>query len=263
MNLTPVSADRAQVLLLFYKPKENDPFMNKLVAHFSPPFCHVELAFPERFGDEPWQCDIYGSSIFQDETVFYKKKTYLRDGYVCLTIEVSRAQQYRIKNYCKQQAAMGVPFNRWAMYGSYLPVFRSEHGTFCSKYIACALQHGGVVDPAIMDPARTTPSGLYAFLSDKIIAVPIVQVVPARMSQPAAASGARQTCKRILDVRQAQQHSGNSDRADDITRAMLAKANTAHGERDLSFAMTQAMTHRLVAPGPQRESIPPLGHEYQ
>ena len=239
MNLTPVTADRAQILLLFYKPTSEDPMLNRLVGHFSPPFCHVELAFPERYGARAWECDIFGSSIFQGETVFYKKKTYMRDGYVCLSIEVSRAQQLRVKHFCKQQSDAGVPFNQWAMYGAYIPIFSSDEGTFCSKHITKALQYGGIYATETMDPIRMTPSGIYEFLCDKNIASPIVQVVPARMHRPSE-EHARQVRSDIIAMQphppakvvsdadlcvQSMLHPNNRSRTIDQTKRSMLIAN--------------------------------------
>ena len=112
MRLSGIVSDRAQIVLLFYKPGATDPFVNRLVAFFDPPYCHVEMAFPERYGDEPWEKVIWGSSIFQGspfafpffrapntlpgrtdvwagEPVFFKKRSYQRDGYVSIALEVT------------------------------------------------------------------------------------------------------------------------------------------------------------------------------
>ena len=61
MRLPAIVSDRAQIVLLFYKPGNTDPFLNKLVAYFDPPYSHVEMAFPERYGEEPWysSMDVY------------------------------------------------------------------------------------------------------------------------------------------------------------------------------------------------------------
>ena len=242
MNLTLVSADRAQILILFYKPTSTDPLMNRVVAHFSPPFCHVELAFPERYGDEPWECDIYGSSIFQDETVFFKRKTYARDGYVCLTIEVSHIQQLRVKHYCRQQSDAGVSFNKWAMYGAYVPIFRSDHGTFCSKYITNALQYGCILDPSTIDASRTTPSGLHSLLCDKAMAAPIVQVVPSRMQKPISERG-RQACLNIIAMQPAPPVVPSNDMLTILQRRAAHRKANAHCE--LTSNLTNAMTQSL------------------
>ena len=65
---------------------------------------------------------IWGSSIFQGEPVFFKKRTYQREGYVSVALEVSLAQQRSVRDYCKRRAAAGVRFDRTGMYFAYLPV---------------------------------------------------------------------------------------------------------------------------------------------
>ena len=183
MNLFCVNADRAQILLLFYKPSSTDPVLNRLVAVFDPPYCHVEMAFPERYGEEPWQRDIWGSSIYQGECIFYKNRSYQRDGYVCITLEVSLLQQIKVKNYCRRQAEAGVRFNSNAMYMAYLPVqLMHTNGTFCSKHITEALQYGGVVHVKDLNAALSTPSRLHKHVcKNSPSATSIVQMIPSRM----------------------------------------------------------------------------------
>ena len=242
MQLTVLSADRAQILLLFYKPSATDPLFNRAVALFCPPFCHVEMAFPERYGAEPCECDIFGSSIYQGETVFYKKKSYARDGYVCLTIEVSLAQQWRVKNYCKNQSNACVPFNRWAMYGSYIPLFRTDEGTFCSKHITNALKYGGVLHQECVDACRMTPSGLHAMLCDKQIAAPIVQVVPARMNNTSDTQ--RDARNTIMAMQPSQPH---ETRGPNMVLAMLQAPRAPNKEKELTACLTLAMKRQLFS----------------
>jgi hypothetical protein len=183
MNLQTVQLqfNRAQIYLLFYKPTSDDPFQNKIVAHFDGPFCHVELAFPNKCGEEPWERTVYGSSIYQDESVFFKPKTYKRDGYVSYAIEVSTAQYHKIKSYCRDQMQRKVGFSKLAMYASYLPfqIYYNSNGTFCSKHCTSALQHAGVELVATLNPNLTTPSRLYRYLMKS---APITQVVPAKLN---------------------------------------------------------------------------------
>lgn len=179
MNLNILPFNKAQIYLLFYKPTSDDPFQNRLVARFDGPFCHVEMAFPERIGEEPWEKQIWGSSIYQDETVFFKQKSYKRDGYVSYAIEVSTAQYHKIKSFCKTQMHNRVPFSKIAMYSAYLPVhIFNVHGTFCSKHVVSALQHANVDLVMRMNPNITTPSRLYRYLMSQS---PILQVVPSKM----------------------------------------------------------------------------------
>jgi hypothetical protein len=62
------------------------------VAFFNGPYCHVEMAFPERYGEAVWEREVWGTSIYQDESVFYKPKSYSRDGYFSFAIEVSQVR---------------------------------------------------------------------------------------------------------------------------------------------------------------------------
>lgn len=180
----PPRTRKEHILLLFYRPSPTDAWLNRLVAHFDPPFCHVEMAFPERYGAEPWETEIWGSSIFQGEPVFFRKRTYQRDGYVSFAIEVTRAQQMAVREYCIEQARLETPFDRRAMYAAYLPfqLFPDGRGTFCSKHICNALRSGGVSETEALNPSLTTPSFLYRYLtSTRTNDGPIVQVVPSRM----------------------------------------------------------------------------------
>jgi hypothetical protein len=179
MNLKVLPTDRAQICLLFYKPTVSDPFQNKLVSFFDGPFCHVEMAFLERFGEELWEKDVWGSSIYQGETVFFKPKTYKRDGYVSFGIEVTVNQMHKVRSYCRQQTESKVPFCIRSMYAAYLPFqLMNTEATFCSKHVASALQYGGVYNNIGLNPALTTPSKLYRLLTQHS---PILQVVPSRM----------------------------------------------------------------------------------
>jgi hypothetical protein len=181
MDFKIVHANRVQIYLLFYRPRDDDPFLNRLVAYFDGPFCHVEMAFSEsRFGEEPWERELWGSSIYQGETVFFKPKTYARDGYYSIALDVTVAQMYKIKSYCKREQERAVPFSREAMYASYIPFYQivRTEGTFCSKHVAAALQYGGVSQVQDINPSLMTPSKLHKLLSNQSL---IVQVVPAKM----------------------------------------------------------------------------------
>jgi len=176
MKLPTVCTQKVQLYLLFYKPKADDPIQNRLVALFDGPFCHVEIAFPERYGEEPWERLIWGSSIYQNEPVFFRQKTYQRDGYVSIALEVSLQQLQRIRAYCVHHAQTGTPFNVYAMYAAYLPFqFVHTRATFCSKHVACALQSGDVLTH--VNPSLTTPSKLFHLVRKDAI----LQVVPSRM----------------------------------------------------------------------------------
>ena len=197
---TLASHDKVQIYLLFYKPSTGDPFQNRLVAFFNGPYCHVEMAFPERHGDEPWEKEVWGTSVYQGESIFFKPKTYQRDGYFSFAIEVSQAQRIKIKEYCRVQAEQEVTFSRLAMYLSYLPVHLMHiEGTFCSKHVASALQVGQVEGMDRVNPSLVTPSSLYRMLLQKSnMESPIVHVVPSRMNGDNRQSSAQTMMKEII-----------------------------------------------------------------
>ena len=183
MQFTPITDDKVQIYLLFYRPASDDPFQNRLVAYFDGPFCHVEMAFPEKYGVEPWEKEVWGSSIYQGDTIFFKTKTYQREGYFSWAIEVTKSQCLKIKNYCRTQSENGVKFSKLAMYSAYLPfeIFKNVDGTFCSKHVTMALQEGGVDEIMQLNPCLVTPSSLYKILVMNSTQNPIVHVVPSKM----------------------------------------------------------------------------------
>ena len=193
MDLRIFRADKVQVYVLFYRPTNTDPLLNRLVAFWDGPFCHCEMAFPERVGEEPWDRVVWGSSIYQQETVFFKPKTYKRDGYMSIALEVTTAQMYRIRAFCRMHADRGTAFNIRAMYAAYLPfqVIHTEE-TFCSKHVAEALQSAGLLDG--LNPALMTPSRLYKRLSS----ASILQVIPSRMVQPLPAASRERRREQVL-----------------------------------------------------------------
>jgi hypothetical protein len=212
MQFTPITDDKVQIYLLFYRPACDDPFQNRLVAFFNGPFCHVEMAFPEKYGIEPWEKEVWGTSIYQGDTIFYKTKTYQREGYFSFAIEVTKSQCLKIKNYCRMQADKGVKFSQLAMYSAYLPfqVFKDIDGTFCSKHVTMALQEGGIGEIMHLNPCLVTPSSLYRVLLMNSAQSPIVQVVPSKMmdacnmSSSVSSSSSNTICskmaKEMLDV---------------------------------------------------------------
>lgn len=182
MQFPTLSADRAQIHLLFYRPCADDHILNRIVAFIDGPFSHVEMAFTEKLGDEPWEKEVWGSSIYQGETVFFKPKTYQREGYVSFALELSAAQVLKVKNFCRTQAERNVSFSRKAMYAAYLPfqLVRTED-TFCSKHVTMALQYAMLPEVMSLNPALVTPSLLHRILTVQSKAQPIVHVVPCKL----------------------------------------------------------------------------------
>ena len=186
MQNLPLQKACSQVWLLFYKPSDTDPFQNRLVAKLSGPFCHVEIAFAERVGDEPWEKKMWGSSVYQGESVFFTPKLYRREGYVSFTLEVTRAQLEIMKAHCRRNAQRAVPFNRLAMYMSYLPWQLLElEGTFCSKHVTEVLQSARLHQVQPLNASLVTPSSLYsALVRHQAAEAPpmVMQTVPSMMT---------------------------------------------------------------------------------
>ena len=186
MEFRIVPTDMVQVYLLFYKPKPDDPFLNRFVSYWDGPYCHVEMAFSDKWGEQPWEREIWGSSIYQGENVFFKPKTYARDGYFSIAIEVTMAQMYKIKSYCKAQGDNHIPFHLAAMYFAYFPYYQvvRTDATFCSKHVTAALQYGGVDKVRDLNPSLMTPSKLYKLFTSSVepqFNTPIVQILPSKM----------------------------------------------------------------------------------
>jgi hypothetical protein len=196
MEFKIVPCNRVQIYLLFYKPKIDDPFLNRLVALFDGPFCHVEMAFADRWGDQPWEKELWGSSIYQGETVFFKPKTYARDGYFSIALDVTLPQMYKIKSYCKREQDNKVAFHRNAMFAAYIPYYQfiNTNDTFCSKHVTAALLHGGVAEVKDLNPSLMTPSKLYKILSGQTVQV----VVPSKMYAKDASTKCTATMVRAL-----------------------------------------------------------------
>jgi hypothetical protein len=178
LMLVPPQQCKLQVYLLFYKPGPDDPIQNRVVALLDGPFCHVEMAIPSRNGEAPWERAVWGSSIYQDEPVFFKEKRYQRDGYVSIALELSLQQVRQIRDFCHHHAQRRTPFHRFAMYLACLPVqVIHTDATFCSKHVTQALQSAGVLSH--VNPALMTPSKLYRCFKKQAI----VQVIPTRMQR--------------------------------------------------------------------------------
>lgn len=186
MNMQLVPGDRTLIYLLFYKPSLQDPFQNQLVARFDGPYCHVEMAFADRCGEEPWERELWGTSIYQNETVFFKPKTYKREGYFSISIEVTLEQMLKIRKYCQSEAKKQVGFSMSAMYAASLSFFQLVHTdlTFCSKHITLALQHGGVMEVEGVNASLMSPSKLYRTFTTKARVAPVLQVLPSKRKGP-------------------------------------------------------------------------------
>lgn len=145
---------------LFYTPHPSDHITNHLVTRFDGPFSHCDVQFE----------DGMASSVYQGETVYWKKRGFRKPGYTRVTLSVDQAGYNKAYQLCRERNARKMSFDAWGMY--MLPVMsamdRSGH-TFCSKHCTEVLQAAGVRNVAGLSPGAMTPSGLKRALGRTIL----------------------------------------------------------------------------------------------
>lgn len=149
---------KRKVNCMFYKPKDDDPLINRIVAYWKGPFSHVELSFE----------DGVASSIFRGETVFFNPKNYSNPNYTVLSIAIGDKEYERIRGFCEDAHKKTVAFSMVGMIMSLLPwqlLPTSEKHTFCSRFVTEALQAGNVSLVRDLNPSLTSPSRLHEVLS--------------------------------------------------------------------------------------------------
>ena len=189
-----------EILLMFYTPQDKDHYVNHIVSRMSPPFSHVEFGFPTYThtqdkllatynpllqNQNPGSTRIlYGSSIFQDGTVFFQKKEYSREGYTSIGLRLNRLKHDALIQYCQNAAAQKVPFGATEMYFAFLPIVLLPHNnntTFCSKYITDALKYAGIKEVLEIDSRNTTPSSLYHHIRKHLRDYTIITASPYKL----------------------------------------------------------------------------------
>jgi hypothetical protein len=184
-----------EVDLMFYKPQPEDHYFNHIVAAMSGPFSHVEIVFPSYTRQQQrgklahTEADagsrvLFGSSIFQNQTVFFRPKSYSRAGYTSLGIRLNRHQHNALLAFCTHAAQAGVRFDGYGMLRAALPLVFAPHDptkTFCSKYVTDALQYAGVPEASDLDGRTTTPSSLYEHIRSNMKQYSIVSATPEKM----------------------------------------------------------------------------------
>lgn len=170
------------VRLLFLRAAADDHWLNRLVSHLDPPFCHVELEFdmpppavlstvlPAALGSVLPTAATLATSLYAGEAVFLRPRTFANPNYTILTLNVSDTAFARMLRLAAETTERGVRFDSHAMCCSILPCsccprLRADR-TFCSAYVTVLLQEGGVRGVERLAPERTRPSTLYRLLSD-------------------------------------------------------------------------------------------------
>ena len=145
--------DMKTMRLCFYEPRGyNEHWINRVVASLSKHYVsHVEILFD----------DDMAASIFADDTVFFRPRTYANPYYRIKAFTVSASSYRLMYEYARSAAARQVGFSNAKMFCGPLVGFRgSSDDTFCSEFVTCALQVGGVPFAMKMDATRSTPSTL-------------------------------------------------------------------------------------------------------
>jgi len=147
----------------FYRPEgENEPFINRATSWITGQFVHCELLFR----DPKTGRQNLASSIWQQEAVFYRNKTFGRTSWTFKNIQIPSAQADKMREFCSDAAQKNIPFNKIGLLRCCTPWPRATDHTcyFCSEYLICAFQAAGLFMHAI--PSVVTPSGLFDMLRD-------------------------------------------------------------------------------------------------
>jgi hypothetical protein len=162
------------LMVAFYCPAKNDPWLNHIVAGLDGPCCHVELAFPEENYAKNGQGD--ETSLMQTVCVYnggiveIAKKRFSRQNYSFQYIPVSKAQAARALKMANHLTNSDIRFSHYSMVATYLralPLWyhkHSPHATCCSILTTQLLQTAGVIETTV-NARRVTPSGLQRLLA--------------------------------------------------------------------------------------------------
>eukprot|EP00961_Rhodomonas_salina_P137049 1843677-Rhodomonas_salina.2 len=151
-------APRRKINVMFYKPPDTDPWLNRLVSWADPPYSHAELCFE----------DGTAASIFNGETVFLQKRSFANPNYSIVTLTVEQESYAAMLAFCTRSSKERVGFDRLGMFTSLLPLqiaWKRSDVTFCSRFVTEALQVGGVSAVAGLNSMHVTPSRLHAKLT--------------------------------------------------------------------------------------------------
>ena len=153
----------------FYTPMPSDHFLNHVVTRYDPPFSHCDVQFE----------DGMASSVYQHETVYWRKRKFTKPGYSKLSVQVSQSDYNRAYSLCHDRASTQFAFDAIGMYTLPLPEsmqYEREGFTFCSKHCTEVLQTANVRAVATLIAKSVTPSALQQALQN----APMLQNGPVR-----------------------------------------------------------------------------------
>ena len=112
---------------------------------------HVEIQF----------ADEMAASIYADEEVFFRKRSYANPSYRIKAFTVSANSYDAMYKFCESAVTRHIGFSNLKMvFGPLLGYKGSCDHTFCSEFVTNALQVGGVPFAMKTDAHRNTPSAL-------------------------------------------------------------------------------------------------------
>ena len=137
----------------FYTPTPSDHVLNHVVTRYDPPFSHCDVQFE----------DGMASSVYQYESVYWKKRGFKKPGYSKISIAVPNSDYTRAYSMCQERASKKFEFDAIGMYT--LPLVSSlqyerEGYTFCSKHCTEVLQAANVKAVVDLVAKSMTPSAL-------------------------------------------------------------------------------------------------------
>ena len=158
------------IIVAFYSPQNDDPWLNRLVATVDGPSCHVELAFPEGlFAQRKNEHTMDAVCVYHGGNVEIVQKRYSKDSYKLYYVPVTSTQWTSMRQKAVQLCETNVGFSQYAMLATFvhilptLNVISDHNATCCSILTTQILQHGGVLERNI-NARRTTPSCLAKLL---------------------------------------------------------------------------------------------------
>jgi hypothetical protein len=146
------------IRLCFYEPRAaNEHWLNRFVASVGSHYVsHVEIMFE----------DDMAASIFADETVFFKKRSYANPYYRIKAFTVAAKSYHLMYQFAQRCAEQQKSFSNCKMFCGPLIGYRgSSDRTFCSEFVTHTLQVGGVPFAMKMDAGRSTPSALLGHMN--------------------------------------------------------------------------------------------------
>ena len=146
------------IRLCFYEPRAaNEHWLNRLVASVGSHYVsHVEIMFE----------DDMAASIFADEAVFFRKRSYANPYYRIKAFTVSSKSYDLMYAFAQRCAQQQKGFSNAKMFCGPIVGYRgSSDSTFCSEFVTHTLQVGGVPFAMKMDAGRSTPSALLGHMN--------------------------------------------------------------------------------------------------